>query len=399
MNGMKVAVVAEYYPHSQDPSQGVWAHRQALAARDAGADVRVIVLHRPIPPLAALRRPAMLPGWLRREAGQSSRTTLDGIDVTYVRFLAPPRPLSYHAWGWWAAPRLSRALSALRRGWPFEVIHAHYAVPGAAAAAPFAQEHRLPLVVSVHGGDVIDTARRSDRAKRAVAEALGNASVVISNSAGTRRAVAELGIPEERLRVVRLGASVATEQPATRAAPTVCTVGYLVPRKRHADVLRGVAILREQLPDLRYLMIGDGPERAALERLAVELGIGDAVEFAGQLDPAEALRRLASCDVMAMPSEDEAFGVAYVEAMAAGVPAIGAAGEPGPEEIASLGEGLVRVPPLDPDALAEAIRRALEPSVHARLSQAARATASRHFSWKACGDATVAVYREALEGG
>ena len=52
---MRVAVVAEYYPRAADPVLGVWAHRQALAARDAGADVRVLVLHRPVPSKAALR--------------------------------------------------------------------------------------------------------------------------------------------------------------------------------------------------------------------------------------------------------------------------------------------------------------------------------------------------------
>ncbi|MBA2349563.1 MAG: hypothetical protein H0V81_14850, partial [Solirubrobacterales bacterium] len=48
---MRVCVVAEFYPRAHDPVLGIWAHRQALAARDAGADVRVVVLHRPIPPL------------------------------------------------------------------------------------------------------------------------------------------------------------------------------------------------------------------------------------------------------------------------------------------------------------------------------------------------------------
>ena len=46
---MKVVVVAEYYPRAAEPELGIWAHRQALAARDAGAEVEVLVLHRPVP--------------------------------------------------------------------------------------------------------------------------------------------------------------------------------------------------------------------------------------------------------------------------------------------------------------------------------------------------------------
>src|SRR5688572_7622883 len=106
--GLRVAVVAEYYPRAAQPALGVWAHRQAVAARDAGADVRVFVLHRPVPSKAALRagRPAELIAPLR----QPLHTQLDGIDVRYVPFVAPPRPRSYGRWGAWAAPTLALAL-------------------------------------------------------------------------------------------------------------------------------------------------------------------------------------------------------------------------------------------------------------------------------------------------
>src|SRR5881397_1473633 len=128
---MRVAVVAEYYPRAADPVLGVWAHRQALAARAAGADVRVLVLHRPIPSKAAIatgdRRALLAP--LR----QPLRTTLDGLAVTYVPFLAPPRPRSYGSWGAWAAPALAVALRRLRRRFRFDLVHAHYAAPGADA--------------------------------------------------------------------------------------------------------------------------------------------------------------------------------------------------------------------------------------------------------------------------
>jgi len=88
---VRVAVVAEYYPRAADPVLGVWAHRQALAARDAGADVRVFVLHRPVPSRAALRERSRLLEPLR----QPLHARLDGIEVTYVPFLAPPRPRTY----------------------------------------------------------------------------------------------------------------------------------------------------------------------------------------------------------------------------------------------------------------------------------------------------------------
>jgi glycosyltransferase involved in cell wall biosynthesis len=82
------------------------------------------------------------------------------------------------------------------------------------------------------------------------------------------------------------------------------------------------------------------------------------------------------------------------------VPAIGCRGEGGPEEIAAAGEGMVLVPPRDPDALAETIAELLDQPEHLdALGQAARATAVEQFSWERCGEATVAAYERALAEG
>ncbi len=133
------------------------------------------------------------------------------------------------------------------------------------------------------------------------------------------------------------------------------TVAHLVARKRHGDVLRALAVLGDRYPRLRYRVIGDGPERTALEGLAARLEVSDRVDFLGQLAPAEAIETASSSTLFVMPSTEEAFGVAYIEAMAAGVPAIGCRGEPGPEEIAAAGDGMVLVPPGDIERLTQRI--------------------------------------------
>ena len=101
--------------------------------------------------------------------------------------------------------------------------------------------------------------------------------------------------------------------------------------------------------------------------------------------------------MFALPSVDEAFGVAYIEAMAAGVPAIGCRGEAGPEEIAASGAGIRLVPPGDPEALAQELHKLLDDSEWRReLGDGARATIERSYTWAACGRATVEAYEEAL---
>ncbi len=392
---MRVAIVAEYYPRAADPVLGVWAHRQAMAARDAGADVRVLVLRRPLPPLAAVKRGDVRA--IRTALRQPRHAALDGIEIEYVSYLSPPRPWSYASWGAWAAPQLRRALKRLYAAFPFDLVHAHYAVPAGDAVQRARGD--APLVVSVHGGDVLATAQRSAYAHRTVQRTFAHARLVLANSAGTERRCQALGA--QQTTVVHLGTDLPqarTTPPAARP-PTLVTVGHLVARKRHADVVEALALLAPRHPALRYAIVGDGPERAALEALAAQRDIGDRVEFAGQLPPAEARRRAADADLFVLPSVDEAFGVAYVEAMAAGVPAIGCEREDGPAEIAAAGAGLVQVPPRDPHALARELDRLLvDTQARTALGQQARSTVERAFTWEICGRQTVAAYERALAG-
>jgi teichuronic acid biosynthesis glycosyltransferase TuaC len=393
---MRVAVVAEYYPRRRDPVLGVWAHRQALAARDAGAEVCVLALERPLPPASTLRSPGKLARAVAGAVAQPRHTELDGLQVQYVRFLSPPRERSYANWDRWARGPLGNALEHLHEAAPLDLVHAHYALPSGAAALEFTEQHGLPLAISVHGGDVLGPLVSTPTARARIADVLRRASLVLCNSQGTLERCAELTGNAERMTVVHLGAEAPAEPPAKRDEPTIATLAHVVPRKRHADAIRALAVLAGRFPQLRYVIIGEGPERPVLERLAAQLGVAARLDWTGQLDHDDALTELSRCHAMVMPSVDEAFGVAYVEAMACGVPAIGCKGESGPEEIAALGAGMLLVPPRDPDALAETIAKVLEDS---DLGRAARATAEEHFSWERCGRNTVAAYERAIEEG
>jgi teichuronic acid biosynthesis glycosyltransferase TuaC len=387
---MRVAVVAEFYPRRHDPVLGVWAHRQAVAARDAGAEVTVFVLHRVVPPAAQFG----LREW-RKLMAQPRRVILDGLPVHYVRYVSPPRARAYASWGAWAALVLRRALlSVSRREGTFDLVHAHNAVP--AGDAVLRAHLGAPLIVSVHGGDLLWTVDRVRGGAAAVSRTLARAEVVLANSAGIATRARRYGA--RRVEVVHLGSDLPAEDelPPRSPRPLLVTVGHLVARKRHADVVRALARLRDEV---RYLIIGDGPERAALGELAASLGVDGRVELAGQLPHELALRRARGAWLFVMPSTAEAFGVAYVEAMAAGIPALGASGEPGPEEIAAAGGGIELVPAGDPAALAARIERLLaEPGSLGALGAGARANVEAHFSWPRCGEQTCAIYAEVTAG-
>ncbi len=403
---MRVAVVAEWYPSPGDPVHGLWAHRQAMAAASAGADVRVLALRRPVPPLSLARRLAHWPppvDDLRRWGADTARALqpfeLDGIRVTPVPWLGPPRPLSYGGWGYWMAPTLALALSHLAAEWPFEVLHAHCLAPAGHAAALWARRHSAAFTVSAHGPDMFDVPNRGPVGRLACRTSLQAADLVIANSAWAAGRCRELAGRRISTTVVHLGADLPAERahvPAVRRPLRLVTVAHLQPRKHHATVLRALA----KLPaDWRpsYLVIGDGEEREALERLATELGIAEDVEFRGQLENRHALAELADCDLYVMPGVHEPFGVAFVEAMAAGLPAIGGRGEGGPEDIVASGEGMLLVTPGEVDELAELLTRldGDRPEL-IRLGHAARATVEANFTWERCGERTLAAYEQAL---
>jgi glycosyltransferase involved in cell wall biosynthesis len=289
---------------------------------------------------------------------------------------------------------LRRALAALRTRFPFDLIHAHNAVPAGDAvrrALPGA-----PLVISVHGGDLYGTLKRR-AGGRAVHDALAHARVVVANSTGTAERCLQHGA--RATRVVHLGTDVpplAASENADRAQ-TLVTVGHLVARKRQADVIAAMPALRQRHRGLRYVIVGEGPERGRLRALAGSLGVADAVDFRGQLEHARATAIARAASVFVLPSVEEAFGVAYIEAMAGGVPAVGCLGEDGPEEIAAAGAGITLVAPGDVGALTARIDELLrDRGAREALGLAARDTVQRAFTWEACGRATVAAYREAL---
>ncbi len=385
---MRVLVVAEWYPSPADSVHGIWAHRQALASQAAGAQVRVLALRRPVPPLSVARAgPAAVARWAKTIPSTLQPTQLDGLEIQPVPFLAPPRPWSYGSWGAWIAPALRHALARER----YDLIHAHNVLPTGEAVARSAGG--VPFVVSTHGPDIIHVARRSSRAARATSKTLRSAALVIANSHWAAERCRQLAGVATRCEVVHLGAAVPPLRPQQHSRPTIVTVAHLQERKRHAVVMRALASMQiSQRPD--YVIVGDGEMRKPLERLRDELGLRDSVRFLGQLPHEQALTEMWRAHVCVMPSVEEPFGVAYVEAMAGGVPAIGCEDEGGPQDIAAAGAGMVLVPPDNHLALAGAIERCM--CECDQLGAAARETVQRCFTWERCGQLTVAAYEHAL---
>jgi glycosyltransferase involved in cell wall biosynthesis len=213
--------------------------------------------------------------------------------------------------------------------------------------------------------------------------------VTVSPSLG-RRFCQYNGVPMEKLRVIGYGADLGAVDrvPADRAAAlrqnlgfeaddlVIGCVGRLVEQKDYPTALHAFALAAPRVPRLRMAIAGDGPLRSTLEQMARDLDIANRVRFLGNLDDVPALLR--SVDVFALSSKFEPFGVALVEAKAAGLPIVATAVNEIPDIVADGESGLL-APPEDAAAMAALfVRLAQDRACRLRLGARARIDAQQH---------------------
>lgn len=242
---------------------------------------------------------------------------------------------------------------------------------------------RIPVCTMVHGTDVqsrmfedpsaydhaLSWLVERSRLKRGVLQA----DHVTSPSTYTRDLLIEFGVPHDRVTVIPPfrpdpeAADVAEE--AVRAvredlgiddAPMLLTLTRLVERKGIDVVLEALPAIREAIPDVRYVVAGDGPDRDRLESLAGEHDVGDAVTFAGFVEEDRKWTLLAAADLFVMPNRKlpdgdvEGFGIVFLEANMVGTPVVGGRSGGAVDAIADGETGLL-VDPRDVEGLADRI--------------------------------------------
>jgi phosphatidylinositol alpha-1,6-mannosyltransferase len=206
----------------------------------------------------------------------------------------------------------------------------------------------------------------------------------------TRELALAAGGPAERIMLLHPGVDLPPPVSGEKESrPTIVTVARLSDRYKGHDVMvAALARIRSSLPEVQWVVIGDGPLRAELETAAQAAGVADAAQFLGAVDDAERDRWLARSHVFAMPSRvppdrgGEGFGIVYLEAGAHGLPVV--AGRAGGAVDAVLdGETGVLADADDPDSVADAILRLLGDQTLARaMGVRGRAHAERH-TWSA----------------
>jgi glycosyltransferase involved in cell wall biosynthesis len=256
-----------------------------------------------------------------------------------------------------------------------------------------------PSVVSVWGTDVLEAPSLTPLHRMITRQALARAGIITAT--GLR--LAEATLPHtprgKPVTVVPYGVDLARFMPAPRGEPKRVMVGAtsrLSPEKGLPHLLRATALLRDRGVDVDLLLVGDGPQRRALEHLAAELRIDGRVRFAGEAAHDAIPGLLQQMDVFALPSTWEGFGVSAVEASAMELPVVASNVHGVPDVVVHNRTGVL-VPPANPQALAAAIERlASDAGLRRSLGHAGRAFVERHYRWQDNAGRMEMVYEDAL---
>lgn len=297
-----------------------------------------------------------------------------------------------------------RVLDDLTRDGGLDLVYERYSLWGRAAMT-WARDRAVPAVLEVNSPLVEEQARHRvlvDRfgADRVAADAFAAAGTVICVTDPVARWVLGRGTSPERVFTVGNGVDTARVRPAptpsTMTSPfTVGFVGTLKPWHGVENLIRALAMLRATDRDHHLLLVGDGPQRSALAQLARSLGVDDAVEMTGSVDPDEVPGLLHRMHVAVAPYpslRDFYFSPLKVfEYLAAGLPVVASALGSMPQALAHGRLGVL-VEPGDPAALSQAIAALkADPDRRTRLARAAREAAVREHDWNRVVDRILAL--------
>ena len=208
------------------------------------------------------------------------------------------------------------------------------------------------------------------------------------------------GIESEQFKADEQMAAALRERHGLQGRPVLLTVGRLVPRKGHLTVLQALQHVRQQFPNVAHVIVGDGEFRSRIEQGLAAGQLQEHVIMAGRVPEAELCGYYTLADVMVMPSytivgkPTEGFGLTFLEANCCGTPVIGSRTGGIPDAIEEGRSGLL-VPPLQPQALAEAIERLLRNPTEAQaMGRYGQERARRQLTWEVVARRVDAAFEE-----
>jgi teichuronic acid biosynthesis glycosyltransferase TuaC len=387
---LRLLTFTTLFPNSQQPNHGVFVENRLRHLVASGQVESLVVAPVPFFPSAA----RCFGDWARY-ARIDRQEMRHGLVIHHPRFPVIPRVGMSIGPALLAAATIGLVRRLLAKGVGFDIIDAHYFYPDGVSALWIGRRLRRPVVITARGTD-INLIPRHALPRRMIRWGAANADRLISVSEALKRALVDLGAVPDRVEVLRNGVDLSMFVPTDRTVarqglaltrPTLLSVGNLIELKGHDRVIEAM----RQLPDFDLLIVGEGPERAALDRLARRVGVADQVRFLGSRPHATLPEIYGAGDALVLASNREGWANVLLEAMACGTPVV-ASNIGGNLEVVKTPASGVLLEQNTPEGIAHAVR-----TLFANLPEraATRAYAER-FSWDDTTQAQVALFRGVL---
>jgi teichuronic acid biosynthesis glycosyltransferase TuaC len=388
---LQILTFTTLYPSQVRPQHGIFVETRLRKLVESGVVGASVVAPCPWFPLAS--------PWFGRYslfAREPREEIRHGLHIDHPRYPQLPKigmsvaPLAIFTA---LLPVLRRQL---REGRNFDLIDAHYFYPDGVAAVMLGGALGRPVVVTARGSDLNIIAEYA-APRRWICWSARRADGLVAVSSGLKRRLLALGIVEDRVRVLRNGVDLALFRPADRdtarhalglTRPTLLAVGNLVSLKRHRMMVEALV----GLPGVDLVIVGEGPERTAIETLARERRVADRVRLLGHLPQDRLPEIYSAADLLLLVSTHEGWPNVLLESMACGTPAI-VSDIDGITDIVAAPEAgrIVREP------TSERLAMATRDFLAALPSRAATRAYAERFDWRSTTEGQIALFREIYE--
>ncbi len=397
---MKILIISHMYPSTFNEVSGIFIHKQVKELKKQGCEIKVIS---PLPwipfPINYLSKK-----W-NKYSKISQKVVKEGIEVYYPRFLEFPKTLFFASSGERMFNGIQETVKKIYKNFKFDIVHSHDALPDGYAGTKISRKYKKPLIVTIHGDDFQQTIFKNSKYKKIIKKIIDFSAKTITVS-GKLEKIGKKNLQINPNKIIKISNGINLNDIRKNMKEDIekyakkriiLSVSNLIKTKGIDLNLQAMVRLKKKYLNLIYLIIGEGSERKKLENITKTLGLQNNVRFIGEISYSEVMRYMSFCDILSLPSWNEAFGVVYIEAMAQGKPVIGCKGE-GIEDFVENGKTGLLVKPQDVDSLVGVLDFLLShPEEAQKIGKRARDVILESYTWEKNAEKTIEVYKEVLD--
>ena len=388
---MRILTFTTLYPSEGRPQHGIFVETRLRKLVESGAVQSRVIAPSPWFPFMSPRF-----GRYSNFAQVPREEIRHGLQVEHPRYPLLPKIGMSSAPMWLFSAVLPLLRRQMREGRDFDLIDAHYFYPDGVAAVLLGRALGRPVVVTARGDD-LDLIAHFAIPRRWICWAANHAEGLVTVSSGLQRRLTALGTAPGRVRMLRNGVDLAVFRPldrdATRRAlglsrPTLLAVANLVPKKRHRLIVDALP----ELSGVDLVIVGEGPERGAIEARAREHRVSNRVRLLGHIPQGRLPEIYSAADLLVLPSRREGWPNVLLESMACGTPVV-VSDFPGVDDIVAAPEAGCILDESTPSRLAETIREVLA----APPARTATRRYAEQFDWRSTTEGQIRLFHEILE--